>query len=157
MKAINSFKNLKSPSRLRLTITIIVCCFININMKAYAQDPALKIPHPKVKIILRSMKSGCERGLGLCGELIFEEREGSTPVIFQPLGNGIELLFDESELDETIIAEIHDGNRFQVGSDVELPDELAERMGIMGSRSLQSGFYRVQHRPPYYSVLCPLR
>jgi hypothetical protein len=158
MKTINyisCFKNLKSRSKLKLTIAIMVCCLINMN--ANAQAPALKTPSFKVNIIIRSLKSGCDHGLGLCAKISLEKGEGSTPVLLQPSENGIELLFNESELDETIIAEIRDGNRFQVGPDVELSDELAERLGIMGNRSLQGGFYPMQYRPPYYAVTCPLR
>lgn len=158
MKSINfisPFKKIKSRSRLKLTIAIMVCCLINMN--ANAQAPALKTPHINVNLIIRSFRWGCDHGIGLCAKLSLEKRDGTTPALIQPSENGIELLFNESELDETMIAEIRDGNRFEVGPDVELPDELAERLGIMGSRSLQGGFYPVQYRPPYYTVTCPLR
>lgn len=143
--------------RFILAVSFIACSLIATSLNVCAQNPELKPSLPRVKVKLRKESSGCERGLGICFVRVYEEREGSTPVILQPSEKGIELLFDESALDETNIAEIRDGNRFQVGSDVELPDELAERLGIMGTRSLQGGFYPVQYRPPYYSVICPIR
>lgn len=144
-------------SRLILNLSIISCCLGSLCLEAQAQDTELAVPRPKIKVKFRSEQSGCEKGLGICAIRTFEEREGSTPVTLSPSEKGIELRFDESDLDETIINEIRDGKLFQIGSQAELPDELAERLGLIGGRTLQSGFYRMQYRPPFYTVICPLR
>jgi hypothetical protein len=132
-----------------ITKMLIVALMAAANLSYGQTNPQVK-PKFKHKVRIATESSGCESGIGICFQRVYDYRTATVGIT--EVNGKTHLCIERANLNPALSDELMLARSFSFLSDVECDEETTSKFGYYGRLTFLKGNYPIEASENYYII-----